>query len=111
MIGLYGEKFRETVGIPPNEVFAHKKTNHMKRLCDHDNKKGLECFEYRNILTTSLKIIEGKHTQNECTQKTQERRLKRLITLGGLEIGIQHQIVNALELSTHPPKKKKKINK
>ena len=40
----------------------------------------------------------------------QEQRLKRLITLGGLEIGIQHQIVNALELSTpHPPKKK--INK
>ena len=33
----------------------------------------------------------------------QERRLKRLITLGGLEIGIQHQIVNALELSTHHP--------
>ena len=48
----------------------------------------------------------------------QERRLKRLITLGGLEIGIQHQIVHALELSTHhppphlhPPKQKKKINK
>ena len=38
----------------------------------------------------------------------QERRLKRLITLGGLEIGIQHQIVNALELSTIPPQKKKK---
>ena len=46
----------------------------------------------------------------------QERRLKRLITLGGLEIGIRHQIVNALELSTTPtppppPQKKKKINK
>ena len=38
----------------------------------------------------------------------QERRLKRLITLGGLEIGIQHQIVNAWELSTPPPPKKKK---
>ena len=37
----------------------------------------------------------------------QERRLKRLITLGGLEIGIQHQIVNALELSPPPQKKKK----
>ena len=33
----------------------------------------------------------------------QERRLKHLITLGGLEIGIQRQIVNALELSTSPP--------
>ena len=42
----------------------------------------------------------------------QERRLKRLITLGGLEIGIQHQIVKALELSNPhppPPPPKKKI--
>ena len=42
---------------------------------------------------------------------TQERRLKRLITLGGLEIGIQHQIVKALELSTHPPPPQKKKEK
>ena len=41
----------------------------------------------------------------------QERRLKRLITLGSLEIGIQHQIVNALELSTTPPPQKKKKKK
>ena len=48
-----------------------------------------------------------------CDQIKQERRLKRLITLGGLEIGIQHQIVNTLELSATPPpqKKKKKIKK
>ena len=41
----------------------------------------------------------------------QERRLKRLITLGGLEIGIQHQIVNALELSIPTPQKKQKKKK
>ena len=41
-------------------------------------------------------IIKGDHNE------IQERSLKRLITLGGLEIGIQHQIVNALELSTPP---------
>ena len=33
----------------------------------------------------------------------QEWHLKRLNTLGGLEIGIQHQIVNTLELSNPPP--------
>ena len=36
-------------------------------------------------------------------EQTQERCLKRLITLGGVEISIQHQIVNALELSMTPP--------
>ena len=41
----------------------------------------------------------------------QEWHLKRLNTLGGLEIGIQHQIVNTLELSNPPPKKKKKKKK
>ena len=46
-----------------------------------------------------------------CGSILQERRLKRLITLGGLEIGIQHQIVNALELCTPPPPPKKKKNK
>ena len=43
----------------------------------------------------------------------QERRLKRLKTLRDLEIGIQHQIVNALELSSpahHPPPQKRKKN-
>ena len=38
-----------------------------------------------------------------CNKVQQERRLKRPKTLDGLEIGIQHQIVNALELSTPPP--------
>ena len=55
------------------------------------------------------------------TDQKQEWHLKRLNTLGGLEIGIQDQIVNALEppppTPTHrvhppppppPPKKKKK---
>ena len=36
--------------------------------------------------------------------------LKRLNTLGGLEISIRHQMVNTLELSVPPPQKKK-INK
>ena len=38
----------------------------------------------------------------------QEWHLKRLNTLGGLEIGIQHQIVNTLELSNPPPPPQKK---
>ena len=49
----------------------------------------------------SLKKMYMKMNIKTCTK--QERRLKRLITLGGLIIGIQHQIVNALELSTQPP--------
>ena len=48
-------------------------------------------------------------------QNTQERRLKRLITLGGLEIGIQHQIANSTCIGAeHPPpplQKKKKNEK
>ena len=35
-------------------------------------------------------------------EQKQERRLKCRNTLGGLEISIQHQIVNALELTHHP---------
>ena len=58
---------------------------------------------------------KGCHTDNHedfhpYAKIVQERRLKRLITLGGLEIGIQHQIVKALELSnppTPPPPQKK----
>ena len=49
--------------------------------------------------------------QHKRTYIKQERRLKRLITLGGLEIGIQHQIVNALELSPPPPPPPKKQQK
>ena len=45
----------------------------MKRLYDHDNNKGLECIECRNILTTSSKITEEKYSQNECTQKTKTK--------------------------------------
>ena len=62
------------------------------------------------IIPDSQKVVNLNRYSIPNTQKgvvdsntskfIQERRLKCLITLGGLEIGIQHQIVNALELST-----------
>ena len=74
MTGLYGDenknKFR---GRGRSQIkYLHKK-NHMNRLYDHDNNKGLECIECRNILTTSSKITEDKYSQNECTQKTKTK--------------------------------------
>ena len=69
-------------------------------------------------LISNLPLKESIFALIKCIS-IQEGRLKRLITLGGLEIGIQHQIVNALELSTPqpppppppPPPPKKKKNK
>ena len=65
-------------------------------------------FRHENkVKEQSIIILRGIKIYVKHNQK-QERRLKRLITLGSLEIGIQHQIVNALELSTPPPPPKKK---
>ena len=49
-----------------------------------------------------------KYIQKFLFKEKQEWHFKRLNDLGGLEISIQQQIVNALELSPSPPKK---INK
>ena len=65
-----------------------------------EQKKHVKCDITMMKLSLYVKAIHVIHI-------IQERRLKRLNTLGGLEIGIQHKIVNALELSTPRPKKNK----
>ena len=82
-----------------------------------------QLIDFQKLLIRSIgnffihKLSKYSTTRNIFKIK-QERRLKRLITLDGLEIGIQHQIVNALEPSNQhhhpsppPPPQKKKINK
>ena len=61
-------------------------------------------------LPDSTRYISNLHNREvwSIALYKQERRLKRLNTLGGLEIGIQHQIVNALELHTQKKIKQKK---
>ena len=68
-----------------------------------EKKKHVKCDITMMKLSLYVKAIHVIHI-------IQERRLKRLNTLGGLEIGIQHKIVNALELSTPRPKKKENKN-
>ena len=72
--------------------------------------KPFQCNYFLNKTTHDHSILLQLNFVNTMLRLWQERRLKRLITLGGLEIGIQHQIVKALELSNPPPPQKKKKN-
>ena len=88
MTGLYGDenknKFRDR---GRNQMkYLHNKNKYMKRLCDHDNKKGLGCIEYRNILKTSLQITEKKYSQNECKQKTKTKHEYMGETVGSIPL-------------------------
>ena len=58
-------------------------------------------------MTSAQSTVPLKSTQHNGNSNLQDWHLKRLINFVGLEIGIQHQIVNALELSPPPPPPKK----
>ena len=88
---------------------------HVSSIYEFQRKASLFAFK-----TSGPRIANADKCFGQCQDSfhLQERRLKRLITLGGLEIGIQHQIVKHWSWATPndpppppPPKKKKKKKK